>query len=340
MPALRANAAPCFDYVYVESNEGGSSGGHAAIRFGDYAYHFEYESPGMLRLHRDQWRAFVYQYAGLENRPIHLSRVDTSADTCARLRDRFSAAHVIQDKQFDLLDDARVDRELFETLLDKSAPPRIRLPGVGYFFPDGDVTGPGDYNATLLSLRERVQRQYGAGFVHQRLAAIERELAELEPTTIDATDFAADAYPVAGYAFSTRYRDLLVGWFALRALDRALPLQPGSTVTAPGDAFGLNPTASATLRVFSQQLSDELVRLLHSQRPDWGFALIIGMARLSALDESEQLGRLVLLDAFPSNPTRIPRARLDRSGWLTDLLDEAHDEWQTARARAFEGTLG
>src|SRR2546430_9932806 len=36
------------DYLYVDANEGGSSGGHAGLRVGDDVFHFEYRRPGVL----------------------------------------------------------------------------------------------------------------------------------------------------------------------------------------------------------------------------------------------------------------------------------------------------
>ena len=36
-----ADAGATFDYLYVESNEGDSSGGHVAIRTGPKVYHFQ-----------------------------------------------------------------------------------------------------------------------------------------------------------------------------------------------------------------------------------------------------------------------------------------------------------
>ena len=35
-PGAGASSGPSIDYLYVESNEGGSSGGHVALRFGDH----------------------------------------------------------------------------------------------------------------------------------------------------------------------------------------------------------------------------------------------------------------------------------------------------------------
>jgi len=39
--ALATVPEASFDYLYIESNEGGSSGGHTAIRFGSDVYHFQ-----------------------------------------------------------------------------------------------------------------------------------------------------------------------------------------------------------------------------------------------------------------------------------------------------------
>ena len=52
MPAAAAAAEPppAIDYLYADANEGGASGGHAAIRFGDEVFHFEYRAPGLIHL--------------------------------------------------------------------------------------------------------------------------------------------------------------------------------------------------------------------------------------------------------------------------------------------------
>ena len=47
------------EYLSVEANEGGSSGGHAAIRFDDTVYHFQHHAPGVLRLHLLSWYFFA-----------------------------------------------------------------------------------------------------------------------------------------------------------------------------------------------------------------------------------------------------------------------------------------
>ncbi|MBI1815391.1 MAG: hypothetical protein HYR72_10465 [Deltaproteobacteria bacterium] len=337
-----ADTAACFvDYVYVEGNEGGSSGGHAAIRFGEETFHFQHDPSSVLRLHRDAWADFLYAYAMLENRAVHVSRIAAAADTCALLRDRFSTYHLIQSRQLDLLDDAGSDRELLQTLLarDRGEPDGtgVRLPGAGFFFAEPVMAAtpaiPREASSPLAALRKRVLQEYGAHFIEQRMREVRDEIAQLTPDERDEpTAPLSEAYPSSAYAFSSHYRDLMTGWLALRALDQALPLQQNAYYAPAQPEFRLDAREVEALHVFSAQLATEVTRLLRSQRPDWGFALLVGMARLAALHESEQRGRLVFLDAFPREATVITHSALaSRRDILPDLLAEAREQLQRAR---------
>src|SRR5262249_11424850 len=78
------------DYLYIEANEGGSSGGHVAIRFGDETYHFQHEPSGFLRLRRDDSGDFRYRYGVLGNRTTHVSRIELPDAAYDRLRWQFA----------------------------------------------------------------------------------------------------------------------------------------------------------------------------------------------------------------------------------------------------------
>src|SRR5262249_2374428 len=98
------------DYLYIEANEGGSSGGPAAIRFGDETYHFQHERPGIIRIRRDGFEQFRYAYGVLENRTMHVSRIAVSDQTYAELRRRFGERLLIERKLFAERDALRDDR--------------------------------------------------------------------------------------------------------------------------------------------------------------------------------------------------------------------------------------
>ena len=202
-----ASTPPVVEYVYIEANEGGSSGGHSAIRLGDETYHFQHESPGVLRLRRDDWGHFRYAYGMLENRTMHVSRVAVSDGGYARLRRGFNERYIGERRVFAHRDGLRDDRQLLELLLARGqGDPRgtVRLRGAGFFFPDDGRAG---LSGAALALRQRVQQTYGADAIRKRSDDMRAELAQLAPATFPpTTDLPADGYPVFNYLFSSRYR--------------------------------------------------------------------------------------------------------------------------------------
>jgi hypothetical protein len=99
----------------------------------------------------------------------------------------------------------------------------------------------------------------------------------------------------------------------------------------PGDDFRLGGDELA-LRAFAGRLVAQVARLVGAERPDWGFAALVGMARLAALDQSLARGRLVFLDAFPPGHDTIDRAAVARhADVLPQLLDHARAELVRAR---------
>ncbi len=335
-----ASTPRTIDFVYIEANEGGSSGGHTAIRFGDETYHFQHESPGVLRLRRDDWQDFRYAYGVLENRTMHVSRVAVPDEVYARLRQRFNERFLAERKLFEHRDMLRDDRLLLELLLAHrrgDAAGAVHLRGAGYFFPDDGRSPP---SAAARALRQRVLDTYGPDAIRERIEQVRGELAHLSPAAFapPTDDLPADGQPDLSYPFSRRYLDLLTASAALRALDRGLPLRPGSYWSTTDRSFDLDATARRRLAAWGDHLTDALVRLVRSDRPDWGFAFLVGMARLEALHASDETGRLVLLDVFPSEPETIPRSEVRRHrDALVRLRDDVHDDFMRSRARLVAG---
>ena len=114
-----ARASLTLDYLMIRGNEGGSAGGHAAIRFGDETFHFEH-ADGLLRLGRDDSERFQYVYRTLQNRDIELSRVPVTAETWALLHDAFERRVLVQERQLAIEDEiARATRRLLAALRDR-----------------------------------------------------------------------------------------------------------------------------------------------------------------------------------------------------------------------------
>ena len=343
--ALAAKASPdsddpaSFEYLYIEANEGGSSGGHVALRFGPNVYHFQ-NRDGLLVLDRERADDFLFSYALLSNRSVHLSRIGVEPAVRARLEDRFRRRFRAQEAQLAVRDALRRDRELLE----EAEAPSVEVRGLGYFepaAPGGGSAGPGPSPA-LRALRERILARYGATHLTARrrahrasLEALGREDPSLWPARPPASAY---DHPIFAVAWSTRIEHLAAGLAALDVLEQARALDPAAR-NAPRDAeFSLDPEERRALARYGKKLEGELVDLAGSRREDWGTPFLIGMARLAAIESSLATGRFVFLDSFPEDPTTIPAATLaDRRDLVPGMLAETRGQLR-ASLRHFDRT--
>ncbi|PYM18843.1 MAG: hypothetical protein DMD78_26625 [Candidatus Rokuibacteriota bacterium] len=303
------------DYLYIDANEGGSSGGHVGLLVDDDVFHFEYRRPGMLVLRRETFDEFRHQYAALENRTIEVSRIPVSEETFRLVRQRFRHRYFVQRRQLEVLDTLGTERQILEQMLQG----RVELDGAGFFLDE-----------------ERVLDTYGANFLTERVEALRRRLSTLGPPEVPEhpADISGDETPAAAYGFSRRYRDTLTALTALDVLATARPLRSEVTITAAANELSLSADDARRLRKLSDTLATSLVRLLDSPRPDWGFPLLLGMARLAALERTRESQQWVFLDVFPRNAEVIERARVARRPELIGaVLGDAYAALEEARGR-------
>jgi hypothetical protein len=349
--AERAGAATeetprILEYLYIDANEGGSSGGHVAIRFGDEVYHYQHQDPGVLRLYREGDQSFFYLYNALQNRDIRGVRVAVSDATYKTLRDGFEEEREIEEAYFDRLESAAEDVSLLGHFLRERDPRtgvqdfEISLPGAGFFLPDGATpVDPKARSPVLEALRTRVAETRGPGFLSEREAELARALATLEPEgpRLGRNTVSQEVPPPASDGFARRYRDGLTGLRALEILERALPLQRESLRTGVGPDWTLSQEERERLAGLASELEGRLCDLVASDRPDFGFPLLVGMARLVALRASAATGQLFLLDALSREDAKLPKGALDRNASLLPTLDaENRAAFLAARAAFLE----
>jgi len=314
--------APRLEYIYADSNEGGASGGHAGLRFGDQVFHFEYVSP-LVQMRRDAFDALRFRYTILDNRSLSLHRLAVTPETYQHLLDAFTQRYFDQEHRLATQRGLTADRRLLETLLvrrrGQAGEQPFAVEAAGYFFETARLEAPppaGEGSSALADLRARVAEANGAGFIVGLEARVTEELLTLDPAREGLAD---------------RYRHGLSALLALDVLRHARPLRPallvhGGPVLDGADLGMLDPLARA--------LEASLVRLVRSSRPDWGFPLLVGMARLAALDESRRLGRWVFLDVFPADAAVVSVEAVRRRAQATGaLLDEARRDFTAARVR-------
>jgi len=339
LAAAPAPAAASIDFLHIEANEGGSSGGHAALRFGDATYHFQ-NVDGLLLLTREDSQRFLHDYALLENRPIHVSRIEL-ADAAARAaRERFQARLEAQRSQLDALTAVRVERALLARLLgrargEEGAPGEgLAFPGAGYF-EAAETARAAD--PVLAQLRARVVHERGERFFARRQAELRAQIAGLAPDLDEraSTTFGSDARLPFAYGFGARYTDLAAGLVALELLEAARPLRAERIRSSDDPALRLAADEQRALREFAERLRASVLRLLDASRPDWGSALLVGMARLVAIEASLRDGRLRVLDAYADAAPTLDRDVLARRRELLAAVAEESGGVARAALRSF-----
>ncbi|MGZ8191878.1 MAG: hypothetical protein ACXWTS_11725, partial [Methylococcaceae bacterium] len=313
-------SAVSFEYLYIEASEGNSSGGHSAIQFGDEVYHYQHHDSGLIRLLRQDKQEFHFLYRFLQNRRIHLSHVEVSEETFNRLRVHFKLQFLAQDQQFKQLNDLHKDRVLLRRLLykkgsddafgDADFPSVLRLNGAGLFYTgqelDGqkkdrrirNVDGVQSQSSQIIDmLRKKIEQNHGQDYLLHRRVQITTNIKTLTPSHWLAAPsiLSQDNFPPAINSFADNYADDLTGLVAIKVLVEAQPLRP--------DAFfvtheALTPEEKEVLKRLRDQLNLSLLKSVTSGRPDWGYAVIVNMARLIAVDQSLRLDHWVFIDDF------------------------------------------
>lgn len=312
---LSSAEAKTFQYIYVEANEGTASGGHAAVKFDDEVFHYQYRD-GLIRLHKDDSEKFSFDYRYLQNRSLHVADIDIAPDGFALLQDHFKTQFWNQERQFKRLQSLQRDAGLLSWLagLENARQPKtqnsgLQLMGAGLFYSDDDFAGNAATSGTcgtevaahsvLSELHARIARQYGADFLQQRSQALTTAIMALTPAAY------GPANQPSGYGFADRYLDQLNALLALRVIQERRNLTRDACHAPAGPEWGLSSTQLAALKDYRQQLLANASALLNSKRPDWGQALCVALARLVALQQSLNSGRWVFLDDFGMAAERI-----------------------------------
>lgn len=286
------------DYLYVEANEGGSSGGHVALGVGDDVYHFQQEDGGVLALRRDPRAVFRVRYALIQNRPVHRIRLAADDATAERVRAAFADRLLVEEGERRRQAGLDADVALFALAARAPAPATWPVRAAGYFLPADFTTGGEGAGSSpaLAALRQQVAERHGADALARRLAGLRAALAALplEPAAPSPAATLNLGPPTA----ATRLGELLEQITALEVLAAAPALRPDALVAAPAP---LAAGERAALARFAADTEAALVELPMSTRPDWGWAMLLGMARLAAIEASLADGRLLVLDGWPAD---------------------------------------
>ena len=280
-------------FLYIDANIGGSSGGHVAVKLHDAVYHYQ-NADGITRLTRDSWNRFRFVYNDLENRNIHIADVSVHAADVERIRDRLQRLLMVQNRQIDYLEALRQDQALLEALRQRQP---VAIPGIGFF-----SRVPGQSPA-MNDLRARIEARRGPGYLPALRERSERRITALayRPPSVPDTALAIDRYPEYPPTFSEQVSDAYTHWFAASAIQEGWSLADDRLIdTAPGSTEGqLGIQERESLTRYREQLRLAIEADLDANYIGSGAALLLAIARYQAVSASLETGRLLVLDILP-----------------------------------------
>jgi hypothetical protein len=117
-------------YVYINANEGQSSGGHSGLKIGSYFYHFQYYNDKIFHLVREKWTEFLYVYNSSDNRRVQKIDLSLPQGASNQISSFWNEFYLIQKKQLEIKDFLQRDMEILEALQNQK---EILIPGMAYF---------------------------------------------------------------------------------------------------------------------------------------------------------------------------------------------------------------
>lgn len=340
------------EFWVVEPNEGDSSGGHAALRLGEWLYHVEHRGDGLIADRRTPRRLFEAAYRGRGNRAIRAIPLALAPSEARALEARLEARGFDRDRRLDQLD-ALDQQTAFLARISEIGAISVDVPALGLFEagagrPSRPSRCPGESGssdeAAAPSLERRLASRYGPGWLdarrrraHAQLAQRIRALVAFEaPGSRDAVEAnrRADPYRRLIEAAQTAAAFDLVAECRPALGDR---LRPAAPLAAPGSTSHGRDDPRAAWRRSRRALAERWVELAGSDRPDPGLALMLAHARLAALDRSIASGRLHLIDSYVESKDETDLLEGLPASFLPRLRDEIETEARIARERLASG---
>ncbi|MFM8445477.1 MAG: hypothetical protein ACKN9W_19325 [Methylococcus sp.] len=284
------------EYLYIDANVGGSSGGHTAIKLNDWVYHFQNED-GYTQLTRESWHRFRWVYNDLDNRNIHIARVALTAANAERINNRLSLLLLVQKRHAEYMEALNQDLKVLDAWHHNEP---IAIDGLGFF-------QRLDHQTTVYGpLLKRINSVLGSEFPGKERRRLERRLDSLVYVAASTSEpLSRDRFPNYPPTFSEQIQDLLAHRLALDVITRAWKL----AVSLQIDEEPLSPSEQLWLVRYQEQIEESILNQFTAPYSGSGKALLLALARYQAVALSLARDRLVLLDTLTAEH-RLPRQPL------------------------------
>ncbi len=337
VPAISSPLPPSttIQFIYIDANVGGSSGGHSALKIGNNVYHFQYFPDGLFKLVRERWSYFRYVYNDLENRTLYVAHIQVESRDLEKLKEHLDRYYLIQEAHMMRIKEISNDTTLLSDISCGNF--HMTLSGLGLF----SIPGPPDKVSVLL--RSAIHNTYGVNYLKHAIETLDCQLSKI-PLTVPSVipdDIKEMHYPPPSNSLSRKYAENRLKRGALEVLDRACPLQNVELIDMdqflrPGDRSGLTQNEKEKLSAYAKRLKASVIQLPLSSRPDWGYPLLLANARYQAVMWSLKRNRILLLDPFSESAKSVsPKTLQEDPGVTAKLADRAWKKYWDIRESAF-----
>lgn len=299
-------ATRTIDYLYIDSSVDEAAGGHAALRFAETVFHYQFYDDGYFLLEKTPWSEFRYQYNDRQNRTLSIASIPVEEEAFEKIKQHFLAQYLVQERRFEILAQLRREEDFLSALSEKK--PQIPVKGLGFF----DLRSTGA--AAGKSLREQIFAVLGPDYltdIHAELAVRCREIGrDLKPPQLIYGDLDL-------FRPSLTYRSSIQEYLALRTLYEASgvllaahPLLDNTLIDNGPVTAMLGDQERIRLQDHRQELLNSIINLLKTPWTTNGETVLVQTAQYLAISRSLDTGRLITLDPFSDNVNLIPLDKL------------------------------
>ena len=305
------------DYLYVNANTGQSSGGHSAIRLGQLVYHFQYFPDKIFHIIREPWEEFRYVYGIQENRTILIRKINLSKKNYTFLLERMNEIYLYQRKELDNLEKLQNDARIIESIL--SGDQTLFLKAAGYFSENSSSS------RNYRSLKRKIVDRLGSNFILKHLTFVRSQLNNYRiplPLSIQI-DSNSNGFPKAVESFSIEYVDLLSNLKAFEIIQEEQGLKSNGYFTFTGNPeIQVNESILKHFIMLSENLEEEILRLLESKSANTGYPLLVLLARYQVLQKSIKERKVYFLDSFGKNHSLVIGDAIQNKPFLSGIYEQ------------------
>jgi hypothetical protein len=330
-----------FEFIYVNANSGQSSGGHTAIKFGNWVYHFQYYPDKIFHIVREKWHDFRFAYNIHGNRSIWILKVHSGKSARTKLESGFTRKLLIQEKYLSQIQDIQKEKTWVRAKISNNWN-HLGIDSFGYFHweknpePSSDPAGLTSEFLNLgdsyQKLKTRIREEFGRTKVSREIQASKKSLRNLRPPKSFPITLPKEEgleYPSEISLNIYEFRESIQNLGFWKALEMEANLRPGALIRTD---LPLLDAEILHLREFRKFLEDQIIEEIGISSSISGQRLLHLLGMYLVISASLDQNKLIVLDCFGTDYQAI-----DATG--NKLFQEMESQVRSARNKEWKSWI-